>query len=143
MTVNVAQVDDVMLCVLNKDNNKLGSILKKTVSSVFDALLPRSSPIAKDNIAQEFVQTTPLFAAIKTGNVEAAKMLLDNGANIKRVISAPNGMLSSPYELCILSDNEDFNNMLKDYAITKGFVSATNVIRSGKSQALQYGSRLR
>lgn len=139
MTV-ITKVDDVMSCVLENDNVKLSTLLKNGMNNVFDALLPRNSKLVENKTAAEFVQTTPLFAAVKTGNLEAAKMLLDNGANLKKIVSAPNGVLSSPYELCLLSsDNEDLSRILKEYAQDSGLISVTSVVRSSKSKSLQYG----
>lgn len=115
-------------------------MLKSGLNHIVDAFLPRSSSVVDEHGLQEFVQTTPLYAAVKTNNLEAAKLLLDSGANIKKFVSAPNGLLASPYELCLLSDNPEFEKILQNCIVDKGLISATTVVRSSNAKSIQYGS---
>lgn len=137
-------VNDLMQAVISNENSVLNNMLNHA-EGVINKCLPRFNA-ENDSTLQSFINTTPLFAAIQTHNVPAVKLLLNKGADIKKIIANPDGRVASVYDFGMTSGSEEIANVLRTYALennllSKGAVSATTVVRSSKSQTPQYGCK--
>ena len=140
---NITNHDLQMLAfsIINGDNaNKIQEIISNAKEDVVNMVLPYTEH--KDDSINMFANTTPLYIAIKCQNIDAVKVLLDNGADIKKIVVSPDGMVATPYDLAVnFEKNEEIKNLLiqnKNNRINN-IVSTTAVVRSSNSHSIQYG----
>ena len=83
---NITNNDLQMLAfsIINGDNaNKIQEIISNAKEDVVNMVLPYTEH--KDDSINMFANTTPLYIAIKCQNIDAVKVLLDNGADLRLI----------------------------------------------------------
>lgn len=124
----------IFQCIASNDLDTMKYYLKNNEIDINKTI----SPVETND--SQFHHLTPLFYAAKQNNIKAIQMLLESGADVKKVISEHNGLFASAYDYAILTQNEAMTELFNQYASDRSMVSTRSKTRSKNTPVFDFAS---
>ena len=86
------------------------------------------------------VNCTPLYFATKLKKIPFIQLFLDNGADVKKVISDNDGLFVSAYDYAVLTQNNELTELFNKYCKQGSMLSTRTKTRSQNAPVFNFAS---
>lgn len=86
------------------------------------------------------VNCTPLYFATKLKKIPFIQLLLDNGADVKKVVSDNDGLFVSAYDYAVLTQNNELTELFNKYCKQGSMLSTRTKTRSQNAPVFNFAN---
>lgn len=86
------------------------------------------------------VNCTPLYFATKLKKISFVQLFLDNGADVKKVISDNDGLFVSAYDYAVLTQNNELTELFNKYCKQGSMLSTRTKTRSQNAPVFNFAN---